>query len=374
MLNRGPETWDGKPLPHDYVEEVINAHRSGDDFSFRRRPLTTWCVDAISQAGFTPKIAFIAWSLMMFFISGVLVHRLALEFGSTVKQANSAQALFHLSPTVLFAWFDPMYTYDEPIQYAALLSGLLAMLLGRTLLSIIALTVALIAHETSLFLLPLFAIMLRHAPGRMLLMMATPAMLFVVFLFTYLPSQGLIQPSVEDTHNRLGTWAFNFSSPAMAAETVGYALMTLLLPVYLLTRYQKHAVGDTSIRLVMPGFWITLVLNTAVVLIAAKAREARVLALPLIIAWPWMGNAFAAELERLGGWRELLRFMRSPVSLLTFIAAAVLVGFAVYNGFVLSTGIPQDNPWHEYLLLESLLVIALMLADRNRRSSGLHAA
>ncbi|MBK9177249.1 MAG: hypothetical protein IPM46_13130 [Flavobacteriales bacterium] len=374
MLNRGPETWDGTPLAHDYVEEVINAHRSGDDFSFRRRPLTTWCVDAISIARIPAKTAFIALSLLLFLASGLLVYRLAIEFGSTAKQALLAQAFFHVSPTVLFAWFDPMYTYDEPIQYAALLGAVLSMVHGRTVLSIAALTIALIAHETSLFIMPLFMVMLRRSPRRMSITIASPVVLFALFLFAYLPSQDLMRPTFDDSLHRFGTWAFNFSSPAMAAETMGYMAMTLLLPVYLLVRFRGSNAAEPRARETMQAFWISLVLNTLVVLIAAKAREARVLALPLIIVWPLLGKAFSSEWARLGGWTGLLSFIRRPASALVFVLVIAIVFSTIRRGFILSTGIPQDNPWHEYLQLEALLVIAFLFAEQSRQRSRLHPA
>lgn len=374
MLNRGPETWDGIPLQHDYVEEVINAHRSGDDFSFRRRPLMTWCVDVLNLAGLPIKTAFIALSLLLFLASGLLVHRLALAFGSTAKQALLAQAFFHVSPTVLFAWFDPMYTYDEPIQYAALLIAVLTMDNGRILLSIAALTIALIAHETSLFIMPLFMVLLWHSSRRMWITIASPVLLFVLFLLTYLPSQDLMRPTLEDGLHRFGTWAFNFSSPAMAAETVCYMAMTLLLPVFLLTRLQRSDIADPHARKAIHAFWISLALNTLVVLLAAKAREARVLALPLIIVWPLLGMAFSNEWARLGGWTGLPSFMHRPASALVFALVIAIVFFAIRWGFVLSTGIPQDNPWHEYLQLEAMLVIAFLFAKRGQQRSRLHPA
>ena len=59
MLNRGAQTWDGELLAKDYIETMIDEHRSGSDISFRRRPLTTWCVDTLHEVGIPPKLSLI---------------------------------------------------------------------------------------------------------------------------------------------------------------------------------------------------------------------------------------------------------------------------------------------------------------------------
>lgn len=368
MLNRGAQSWDGEPLNGDYIEEMVEDHRSGTDFSFRRRPLTTWCIDGLGAIGIPPKTAFIAIGFVFFLFSGVVVHRLARDLGSSQDQALTAQAFFHASPTVLFAWFDPMYSYDEPIQYAALIGAFLAAQHGRTWITIAALTVALIAHETSVLLFPAFILLLRPNTRRTILTVALPVILFILFLAAYLSAAEITDLSAADAVSRLGTLAFNFSDPTMTAETLCYLVLTLVLPVFLLARYARTTPISPEERERLKAFWIALALNTALVLIAAKAREARVFALPLILAWPLLGKAWTAEMERHGGWQGLAApFSRIDVAVL-FLAFAVALAWVVGHVFVLSTGIQQDNLFHEYLVAELLFIAACLISDRARRT------
>ena len=368
MLNRGAQSWDGEPQAVDYIEEMVDDHRSGTDFSFRRRPLTTWCIDGLASIGIPPKTGFIVIGFVLFLLSGLLVHRLARDLGSSSDQALTAQAFFHASPTVLFAWFDPMYSYDEPMQYAALIGAFLASQHGRTWICIAAPTVALVAHETSVLLLPAFILLLRPNTRRTILTIALPVILFITFLAIFLSSAGITDSSAADAVSRLGTVAFNFSDPSMTAETLCYLVLTLALPVFLLTRYGRTATSTQEERERLKAFWIALALNTALVLIAAKAREARVFALPLVLAWPLLGKAWTAEMERHGGWQGLAApFSRIDLAVL-FLAFAVAVAWFVGHVFVLSTGIPQDNLFHEYLVAELLFIAACLISDRARRT------
>ncbi|MBK7385076.1 MAG: hypothetical protein IPI81_17340 [Flavobacteriales bacterium] len=374
MLNRGAQTWDGELLAKDYIETMIDEHRSGSDISFRRRPLTTWCVDTLHEVGIPPKAGFIGLGFLLFFVAGLLVFRSAVSLGSTNGQALVAQGFFHLSPTVLFAWFDPMYTYDEPIQYVALIGALLAAQSGRTLGCIAPFTIATVAHETSLLFVPAVYLLLRDDKRRAFMIIGTTCLLFAAFLFFYLPQVGIVGASATDAIARLGTITFNFSSWTMTIETASYLVMTLALPAFLLWRFGRSSACSPTDRIWLRAFWITLLLNTALVLIAAKAREARVLALPLLLGWPLIGKALFAEAERHGGWRSMLAVLRGPRLALTLALVTAGTYFGIRKAFVLSTGIPQDNLYHEYYTVSFVIIVALLYLDRHRESSDLRAS
>jgi hypothetical protein len=357
MLNRGPVTWDGQPLAQDLIAHIIEEHRAGSDMSFRRRPLTTWCVDALTTLGLSPKIAFVSLGFGLFLVCGLLVRRIARLLSSTDQQADIAQAAFHLSPTVLCAWFEPMYTYDEPLQYVAFLIAFAAAWQGRVALASIAMAVSLIAHETSLFLLPAFLAIPRLSRNARWILMLAPALLFALFLIIFLPTARLVEHSANDAVARLGTAAFNFSSWAMAGETLGYALIVLLVPVVLLWRSAASASEDQ--RRLLRAFWIALIVNSLAVLVAAKAREARVFALPLLIAWPLLGWVLTDALVRRGGWRLLLAPLRKPLPAVLFSIAAAGIYMLTRAVFLLSTNVAGDNLWHEFLALH-ISAIALL--------------
>ena len=367
MLNRGHETWDGQPLPHDYIEQCIQEHRQGAEVAFARRPLTTWSVDAMAGLGLPVKAAFIFLGFGLFLFAGLLIHRVAGQLGASPGEALIAQAAFHLSPTVLFAWFDPMYTYDEPIQYAALLIALLALLRGQHLAFILSFTVAVIARETSAILLPGLAWLTRDQWRRSWPALVAPLGLFALFAFWIIQHQGIADSTIADLGGRLGFFGFNFGTWSMAGESLSYLVLVLALPVFLLYRYGRSGKPSPQDRAQLQAFWVTLVLNTLVVLVAAKAREARLFALPMILGWPLLGKAVLAEINRAGTPHSFLAFLRKPLWAAEFALKAAVLSYAVFALFSLSTGIEQDNLFHEYLIAELLAILICMYADRHRR-------
>lgn len=354
MLNRGAETWDERPLPHDYIETVIAAHSDGSDPAFARRPLTTWSISALNAIGLTPKQGFIAIGLLGFLLSGMLVSGLARQVGAGERTALLSQALFHGSPTVLMAWFDPLYTYDEPLQYAALLLSLLLLLRARWVPFTMAFAVALLARETSLLLLPAFVLL---APDRRAAAVAGLVAVGVLAAWLALVSLGASAPELtEDLARRSGYAALNLSS-ARIGETTGFLLLVLALPLFLAVR-RSSSVPAAWRR----SFLLAMLLNIPLVLVGAYAREARLFALPLVVLWPWLGPALHSELQVLGGWRAALKALLVPWKAFALIVLGVGITFAAYRGFLLTAGWQEDNLFHEMLIAQLLIMAALVLA------------
>lgn len=374
MLNRGPETWDGQPLPHDYIEQCIIDHEQGAEIAFARRPLTTCSVHALMAMGLPAKTAFLLLSFGLFLLAGLLIHRTALHLGSSQGIALIAQAAFHLSPTVLFAWFDPMYTFDEPVQYAALLLALLALLRAQDWLFALSFMVALIARETSVLLIPGFVWLARDRWRNSWPALVAPLLLFALFTYWIVQRQDIADPTLTDIGGRLGFIGFNFGTWSMVGESLSYLVLVLALPLFLLYRYGRSGTPSPQDRAQLQAFWITLVLNTLVVLFAAKAREARLFALPMILGWPLLGRVIMYELQRAGGIGSFLSFLRQPLLAIEFVVKAVVLSIAVYKLFCLSTGIEQDNLFHEYLIAELLLILICLYAGKHRQRSKPHPA
>lgn len=358
MLNRGAENWDELALPFDYIETVIAAHSDGSDPAFVRRPWTTISIGALTAIGLTPKQAFIAVGLIGFFIAGVLVFLIALRLGLGERNALWSQALFQLSPTVLCAWFDPLYTYDEPIQYAAVLAALLALLHQRWVVYVPALMLALMARETSLLLLPAFFFI---TSKRKLTIIATLVSVALFAAWLVIAPQGTSAAEFStDLARRADYLAINFSVERIG-ETIGFMLLVLALPLFLFFR-QRTSIAQAWRK----AFIIALLLNVPLVLVGAYAREARLFALPLVMLWPFMGSALHAELAQHGGWRGLLQTFRSPLAALTLIAIGTLIAFGAYAGFTLTAGWQQDNLFHELLIAQLVFIAACMIASPRR--------
>lgn len=358
MLNRGAETWDEQPLPYDYIETVVAAHSDGSDPAFVRRPWTTISIGALTAIGLTSKEAFIAVGSIGFFIAGVLVFLIAMLLGLGDRNALWSQGFFQLSPTVLCAWFDPLYTYDEPIQYAAVLAALLALLHQRWMVYVPALLLALMARETSLLLLPAFLFI---TPERKLTIIATSVSVVLFAAWLVISPQGTSAAEFSvDLARRADYLAINFSTERIG-ETIGFMLLVLVLPLFLFFR-QRASIAQAWRN----AFIIVLLLNVPLVLVGAYAREARLFALPLVMLWPFLGSALHAELTRHAGWRGLLQAFRSPVAALALIAISALIIFGTYAGFTLSAGWHQDNLFHELLIAQLVFIAACMIASRPR--------
>lgn len=357
MLNRGAESWDERQLPFDYIETVIEAHADGQDPAFARRPWTTWSISAITALGPAPKQSFIIVGLLGFLLSGLLVFGIAIRLGLGERFALWSQALFHLSPTVLCAWFDPLYTYDEPIQYAALLASLLALLHQRWVIHVPALMIALMARETSLLLLPAFVLI---APRRKLAIIASLISLMIFGLWLGIAPHGASATDlVADLSRRAGYLSINFSAERIG-ETIGFMLLVLALPLFLVLRHQS------SMGRWFRPFVLVLCLNAPLVLVGAYAREARLFALPLLLLWPFMGTALQAELARQGGWRGLLRAFRSPRAALILLAVSAVIIAGANAGFTLTATGPQDNLFHELLIAQLIFIAACVIASPRR--------
>ena len=358
MLNRGAETWDEQPAPRDYIESVIAAHSDGSDPAFARRPWTTWSIDLLTRFGLAPRSAFITIGLLGFFIAGLLVFRIALQLGADERIALWSQALFHVSPTVLMAWFDPLYTYDEPIQYALLLAAILLLLQQRWLLFVPVMFTALMARETSLLLLPALILL---APRRRLALLATLVATAVFAAWLAMAPHGTSAAELgADLARRSGYLAVNFSAGRIG-ETIGFLVLVLALPLFLLIR-QRIAVPPAWFR----GFVVVLALNVPLVLVGGYAREARLFALPLILAWPWIGIALHSELDRRGGLTGLLSAFRSPGKAVALIGSTIIVALCAYRFFILTATWQQDNLFHEYLIAQLAFIAACAIASQRR--------
>jgi cytochrome bd-type quinol oxidase subunit 2 len=112
-------------------------------------------------------------------------------------------------------------------------------------------------------------------------------------------------------------------------------------------------------------FYLTVIVNTLIVLFFAKARETRLFALPLILLWPMLGK-YAIAFFRILDWRKALKaLLKKEYSLQNQIAVAFLVllifiSYLIAYYSYLPTGSPPEwNLFREYLFIESVLILLL---------------
>ena len=379
QLSMSSDHWNTEEniISEEYLAYNIEVHRSMEP-AFIKRPLTTRIIDGLVWAGISPGWAFALSGSLLFLIAGLLVRRRALALGLSLRECWLEQMVFHLLPTVLFAFFAPMYTYDEPLQYVFLVLALGAFAQQRHALFIVCFSCALLARETSVLLLPsllwLASAAQRNAEaerrGKRLLrlaVLATPLLVYVAFLWFYLPHAGIVDSSHADLSGRFAFFDENFKDGDMSGETLCFAFLALGLPVFLIARYALSPMCTDDHKRWIKAFVIAVVLNTAVVLVATKAREARLFALPLLLVLPLLGRAWSVEVGRHGGLVGLLGFFKRWHYALVFFFFGGIVVLVSDHIFSLSDGVGSENLFHEYFVVQSLFMGCCLLADVHRR-------
>lgn len=333
---------DASGLSSDYLAEVVHYHQT--EQAFARRPLTTWLIQGLAAlSGISLAKSFVLLQLFLCWMGALAVYALS----ASHRQGLLNQTFFLLGFSVFFAWFPPIYTYDEPLQYLLLFGSLAAWRSQKLWLGMLLLAGAVLARETSWLLWPAFLWL--FGLGEMQLKgfkRASLAVLLVyaAWFFASEPLLGVSQDAGSEVVLRFTLLAQNFDATHLS-ETLWMLFLVIGLPLQL----SLFAAGSWPKR-ERQAFWIALLLNTLVVLATARAREARLFALPLIFAWPWLATAVkglylevearAAQMSK-GAWIYLLIL---PLAYL----------LAKYT-FTQTAANPAENWFNEYLFVYLIL-------------------
>ncbi len=362
-VQMGNEVQEGL-LAERYLSYVVEVHRDLEP-AFVRRPLTTWLIEGLSMVGPTEAWSFVIIGFGLFFVCGLLVHGLALQLDHSRREAAAAQVIFHVLPTVLFAFFTPIYTYDEPLQYFFILLSLGWLLKQKWVLFAVGLCGALLARETTLILFPAFLMIGLHgnmgpAKGpfwKVLAALAFPIAAYALFLFHYLPYRGLGAAPESELTSRGQLFHANFETAELAGESLSFLYLAVGLPIFLVLLHAFHTRAPERHRTLVRAFLFTLFINTLIVLVATKAKEARLQFLPVLLCAPLFGRAWLVDLRRIGGLRGYLRLTRYWPGLLLFGFLTCLIVLFSDHLFHLSDGERNTNLHHEYFVAQSVLIL-----------------
>ncbi|WP_090169865.1 EpsG family protein [Neolewinella agarilytica] len=267
---------------------------------------------------------------------------------------------FTLSFSVIFAWLGAMHTYNDFPQYCFLLIAFTFLIRKQTLLSAIFFSLAIVCRETSVLLLPIYA-MASIRNGSMTgitstLFWLTPIGLAAAMIFLYVDFDLLIANTEFTKSQRFTAAKVNFADFTKTRETIGTLVLTTGFAGFLVWTFAKSIVATSPLhRLLVQGFWYLLVVNTLLVSFSATAREARLFYLPTIIAipllapfWPNVFNSITTQFSR-----------KNAFSLLGAIVIAIIMALA-YKSSLNGTG-------HVYRLyaLFYFFIFALSALSRN---------
>ncbi len=108
--------------------ELITAAVEGHEQlgAFARRPLTSWRIRVVEELGVSLYWAFVLVEFSLMFLSTILVGRAAAAFGLTPSERLWGIGAYLSSFTILFSFYSPNYSYDEPLQYCFIFLALSA--------------------------------------------------------------------------------------------------------------------------------------------------------------------------------------------------------------------------------------------------------
>jgi hypothetical protein len=283
------------------------------------------------------------------FVSGVLVYILGKLHDSTEKQALLNSCLFFITFSILFAFFRPISSFDEPIHYIFLLTTLICLYYKKYGWGTVALSLAVIGRETTVFLYPGLALLVfgTLSPKRLWEEFLKPVVLkknlskvtlFIIPVIVY----SIVIPLVLKYRNRLGAagsylvkdrweqWLYNVHDFRYGFEAIISAVAVVALALISVILYKKFfSLTESQKRMANAGI-VSIIINTPIVFATAYAQEARLFALPLVFLWPLMGK-LVSEL----GCLAIRNFKKHSVLkvLILLISALIwyVVAFRVYQ-------------------------------------------
>jgi hypothetical protein len=281
---------------------------------------------------------------------------------------------YFLTFSIVFAFFPPIFSYDEPLQYCFLFLSILAVTNNNWIYYCVFFLLAMVARESSVFLFPGFIMIglgLKVLPTltwsssaiRKWILLFLPLPLYAIYLLLFFWKTDLWIESSTLEGSRLECLNDNFGTLEKTIETLFYFLLVLAPGLYLLFVTRKKKVFTTVQKRFVQAFFISLLINTPVIMLATLARESRLFALPLIFLWALGGQLF---------WKELTLLVRPDLYLEVFKGwpnRLYLLGLCILNYLIsFKVYVPsfpaEDNFFNEYLFIVFLLISVHLLLWR----------
>lgn len=295
--------WDYKNnINHGFMQEVYEYHLQHP--AFMRRPLTSYTIEGVHNLlGLSYANSFILVNFGFLFFCGIALFALVKSIKQNNTHALGSVFLFYTSFAVLFGFMIPVYAYDEPMQYLLIFLSLIFLVNKKWPAFATTFFLAVLARETSLLLIPGLLILLaskKHWHKDVIFLRTGFSLLLigVVYLFVlhYVGSStdygGLALEYMKN--DRFSHYQYNFQSLAYGLESLVSFILAIGLPMFILLEYAGHFKLKKTYQRWYLAFFATVFLNTILVLVSAKAQEARLFALPLIFAWPMLAKAVHA--------------------------------------------------------------------------------
>lgn len=332
------------------ISKIVIAHKENP--VFLKRPFTTFFTEFIAKSiNINIEIAFILFNYMLIFINGLLIYKLTYIIFKNHKTAIISIILFHSTFSVLFSFFPPIYTYDEPLQYFLIFLSLIYLTQEKWTLFILSFSLSIICRESSLILIPGIFIIAQLPKQKKILLLSIPVLFYSTFLILYSKTYEINNELKNDFTSRLQYLKHNFQNYKYTLETITSFYLISILPIYCII-ISKLKTSINTIKKIKIAFIITLLINSIIVLATTKSREARLFVLPLFFIWPTLSNIIYIEIKHLSNCKINLN------TFAIFSILSVLNFYISYYVYETTIGKKNENYFNEYLFcLNTILIL-----------------
>ncbi len=365
-------------ISHGFLKSQIDYHQ--EIAPFARRPLTSFLIESITgKIGIRHGHAFILINFILLFFSGLLLFKLSKTLKATTVQSLFNMCVYFSSFSVVFAFFPPVFSYDEPLQYCFILLSLIAFVERKWFWYVTLFTLALISRETTMLLLPalLFFIpslgkfnirLLSKRHLRFCIPILLPLLFYGIYLVLFIYTHDQLKATQIEMASRYSCFLENFESTKNTVETWTSLFLALAPFLYLIAVQMPRKDDPTWQKKWVGAFLLTVIINTPIVILTAFARETRLFALPLFFIWPLTASLFGREIKLLfsiGLYPEVFRKWPYLLGLLALTAVNFWFCFQVYP----ELGLGENTFFGEYLfLINELMVLHGLLLHFTRRN------
>jgi|688.fasta_scaffold81629_2 hypothetical protein len=367
-------------IDQGYLKEVYEFHKTGQA-AFMKRPITTFLIEKIHLI-FNIEIgtSFVILNFCCLFLSSLLLFYLSKKLTKSSVKAYLNSLIFFLCFPIIFMFFVPIYTYDEPLQLVFIFAALLAFFKQKQVLFLILFTVSVFVRESSLILLPAIFV-LKFPTVRLntiysviktnlmhVFLLISPAIVYFGAIKIYVSYFNIQQVEAHENAIRWICLFQNFESDKSVFESIAAFFLVLLIPVYFLVTTKATALFSSKYNGLVKAFIITLVVNTLIAYFLTKVREARILMLPLVFLWPIFSAVFLSKLSLLISFKSWIQLFMQPLLL-------VLLGGLLYASYELAffnykatIGFPKDHYFNHYFFcLFTVFSIHVCLSIANKQ-------
>lgn len=346
------DAWSGR----SFLSEVVAYHQELP--AFQIRVLTTFLIQGVST--FFSLDLGSAFMLVQFVALWGVFYILGLFSGYYGVKPIWTWLSFLGSFSILFAFFSPIFSYDEALQYLFFFLAMYLMMHKNWICAGITLFFSLLARETGVLLFPSVFILysewgknfFRNTKNwYVALTLLLPTIVFFLARKLFISDALAVQLLQYERMNRFVHYQYNFQNVTFSIESMLMCLV-VLAPAFALL-YRAWSMRLRDYKKISIAFLIAVLINTPIVFWAARAQEARLFALPLLCVWPIMGY-----------WLKEV-YMNSNISYKNFLQIRSFLWYFVYicMCYVIFYWYTPTHTqaWHIGYQIYMCVVIALMI-------------